>query len=196
MRAKLDYKYFISFSKDNEHFYSLGKADVEAHVLNVLKYFKKDPKKMRVLEIGCGAGRLVKHMAQIFGEVYGVDISEEMIRRAKEYCKNEDNVFLYVNSGKDLSMFPDEFFDFIFSYITFQHIPEKWIIVNYVKEAHRILRKGGIFKFQVQRYLGEEYLKTKKNSWLGASFSKREIEEIAKSTGFEIVDMKGEESKC
>jgi ubiquinone/menaquinone biosynthesis C-methylase UbiE len=124
--------------------------------------------------------------------VHGVDVSDEMIRLGKTRLKSLGNVHLYHNNGSDLSMFPDNFFDFVFSFIVFQHIPEKEVIVNYIKETYRVLKPNGIIKFQVQGYLGEEYLKTKKDTWLGVSFSEDEIKEIAKSINFEIIDMKGQ----
>ncbi|MFH8087098.1 MAG: glycosyltransferase, partial [Candidatus Aenigmatarchaeota archaeon] len=130
-RAEIDYRFFISYSKSEQEFIESGKKDFEEHILKFAEIIcgNKDPKKMRVLEIGCGAGRILKNMADYFGEVYGVDVSERMIELAKSYCKNKDNVFLYVNNGKDLSMFQNEFFDFIFSYLVFQHIPDKKVII-------------------------------------------------------------------
>jgi len=43
-----------------------------------------DPKKMRILEIGCGAGRMTKYLAELFGEVHGVDVSDEMVRVGRD----------------------------------------------------------------------------------------------------------------
>ena len=45
-------------------------------------------------------------------------------------------------------------FDFAFSVIVFQHIPSREIIENYVREVHRLLRPGALFKFQVQGCAG------------------------------------------
>ena len=42
---------------------------------------------MSVLEIGCGAGRLTRALANFFGEVYAVDISGEMVKRAVRHCR-------------------------------------------------------------------------------------------------------------
>ena len=39
---------------------------------------------MRVLEIGCGAGRLTRALANFFGEVHAVDISGEMVAQARK----------------------------------------------------------------------------------------------------------------
>ena len=43
----------------------------------------REPKDMKVLEIGCGAGRITRALAGFFGEVYAVDISQEMVRQAR-----------------------------------------------------------------------------------------------------------------
>jgi len=71
-------------------------------------------------------------------------------------------------------------------------IPEKEIIINYIKEAKRVLEPNRIFKFQVHGYLGEEYLKAKKDTWFGVSFSENEMREIAESLNFEVIEMKGQ----
>jgi len=39
---------------------------------------------MRILEIGCGAGRMSKYVCEIFGYVYEIDVSDEMIRRVHD----------------------------------------------------------------------------------------------------------------
>ena len=193
-RAKEDFKHYISYSQTEEEFEESGKRHVDDFVTPDLELIADgiDPKKMRILEIGCGAGRMTKYLGELFGEVHGVDISDEMISLAQDRLKSISNVHLYCNNGQDLSMFPDNYFDFAFSYIVFQHIPEKEVIINYIKEAHRVLKPNRIFKFQVQGYLGEEYLKTKKDTWLGVSFSQGDIEQIANSLNFEVITMSGQ----
>ncbi len=42
-----------------------------------------DPKQMRIIEIGCGAGRLTQALSKFFGEVHALDVSGEMVRQAK-----------------------------------------------------------------------------------------------------------------
>ena len=116
---------------------------------------------MKVLEIGCGAGRVTRALADFFGEVYAVDISREMVRQARQAVAGFPNAHVFRNNGKDLSAVAPHWwgplgigrrleFDFAFSLIVFQHIPSREIIENYVREVHRLLRPGGLFKFQVQ----------------------------------------------
>jgi ubiquinone/menaquinone biosynthesis C-methylase UbiE len=138
---------------------------------------------MRVLEIGCGAGRVTRALANVFGEVHGVDVSGEMIRQAKLALKDRPNAFVYQNNGKDLEVVPRLEFDFAFSSIVFQHIPSREIIENYVRETYRLLRPGALFKFQVQ---GDSTLETKPDdTWLGVPFSERQAVDMAFRCGFE-----------
>ena len=58
------------------------------------------------------------------------------------------NAFFYQNDGMNLSILSPPIFDFTFSFIVFQHIPSKAIIEHYIRETHRLLRPGGLFKFQ------------------------------------------------
>jgi len=109
----------------------------------------KDPKELRILEIGCGMGRIMIPMSKIFGEVFGVDISPKMIKLGKEFFKNTPNCKTYVNKGSDLSMFPNDHFDFCFTEKVFRHIPDKKIIKKYFNEVSRILKREKIFRIHV-----------------------------------------------
>ena len=74
-------------------------------------------------------------------------------------------------------------FDFAFSSIVFQHIPSRDIVENYVREVHRLLRPGGLFKFQVQ---GDATLSTSPDdTWLGVPFSDAQVVAMAERCGFE-----------
>lgn len=40
-----------------------------------------------------------------------------------------------------MSLFHYDFFDFCFSFIVFQHIPDKAVTLNYIREAGRVLKE-------------------------------------------------------
>ncbi len=88
----------------------------------------KDPKQMRVIEIGCGAGRISRALARLFGEVHGVDVSGEMVAQASKALADTPNAFVYQNNGMDLTVLPQGPYDFAFSTIVFQHIPSREVI--------------------------------------------------------------------
>jgi len=68
----------------------------------------------KALDFGCGVGRLTHAMTEIAGEVVGVDIAPAMLDKARERSR----AGVRFQTG-----LPDEQFDWIHSYIVFQHIP-------------------------------------------------------------------------
>lgn len=141
------------------------------------------------LEIGCGPGRLMAAMGRYFRELHGVDVSDEMIRLARGILK-DSHLHARVNNGTDLSMFQDEFFHFVYSYAVFQHIPSKPVVLNYLLEAGRVLKPGGILRAQFDSLPEIEAPDT----WTGCSFSAAEIAEFARANGFALLSIMGEGS--
>src|SRR5580704_10101111 len=87
-RAREAPEYYIATGRAQwqaDEFFQGGAVNVENEILADAEIISKHKnlRQMRVLEIGCGAGRMTKAMASIFGEVHAVDISAEMIALAK-----------------------------------------------------------------------------------------------------------------
>ena len=186
-RARENARYFIATGKkewDSADFFDSGRLNVFHEILTDLGNVcqGKSAKEMKVLEIGCGAGRMTRALSEVFGEVYAVDVSGEMIARAKEALADLHNVNLFQNSGADLEVLGDVQVDFAFSYIVFQHIPSREVIYSYAREVNRLLKPGGLFKFQVQGVLASEG--DKPDTWLGVHFTDEEAVAMAKACGF------------
>jgi SAM-dependent methyltransferase len=188
-RARENARFYVDTCQrewTDEEFFASGESTIEEVILNDMANIcqGRDPGAMRMLEIGCGAGRMTRPLSKIFGEVYGVDVSGEMIRQAREALKDRPNAHVYQNNGQDLDVLPrDLMFDFAFSAIVFQHIPSYSVIENYVREVHVRLRPGCLFKLQVQ---GDTRVQWRPDdTWLGVSFSDRQAVEMALRCGFE-----------
>jgi len=187
-RARENARYYVNTERQDwtdEDFFRSGERTVAEEILtdmiNICQ--GRDPKQMRVLEIGCGAGRVTRALAGLFEEVSGVDISAEMVRQASLALADRPNARVFQNNGKDLTVLGDVVFDFAFSSIVFQHIPSRDIIESYVREVHRLLRPGALFKFQVQ---GDASLTTAPDdTWLGVPFSDEQAVRMAERCGFE-----------
>jgi SAM-dependent methyltransferase len=187
-RAVENARYYVQTAQhawSDDEFFASGELRVSEEILddfgNVCQ--AKPPGDMKVLEIGCGAGRVTRALASLFGEVHAVDVSAEMLRHAREAVAGFPNVRLYRNNGLDLSAVPAENFDFAFCDLVFQHIADRRIIEGYVREAHRLLRPGALFKFQVQGDL--EVRPEPGDTWVGAPYSMEQIVELAARCGFE-----------
>jgi ubiquinone/menaquinone biosynthesis C-methylase UbiE len=187
-------RHFVATSQEkwtDEEFFKSGSELVDDLVSSDLAAIcagRPAPSEMRVLEIGCGAGRMTLPLSRIFGRVDAVDVSPEMIARARIALRGRPNVGFHVNNGADLSRFAKKQFDFALSAIVFQHIPRRAIVENYIKETFRVLRPNSLFKFQVQGYpIAEQEADT----WVGVGFSEVEMHEVARRTGFQIKDSHG-----
>jgi ubiquinone/menaquinone biosynthesis C-methylase UbiE len=187
-RARENARFYIVDSRENwseEEFYRLGEQTVANEILNDMHNVcqGRDPKQMKVLEIGCGAGRVTRALAGLFGEVHAVDVSGEMVRLARTACVAKPNAHIYQNNGMDLQVVGEQLFDFAFSICCFHHIPSREVIENYIREVARVLRPGALFKFEVQGYVA---LDSKPgDTWYGVPFSDAQVVAMAERCGFE-----------
>ncbi len=149
-RAAEDANYYVAFGRrqqsDDEFF-----ATATPTVQQLLPELKRFEGRDAALEIGCGPGRLMRPLSRYFKEIHGVDVSDEMIRLARERLAQTPNAFVRHCSGSDLAMFPEDKFDFVYSYAVFQHIPSRDIVFGYLREAFRVLKPGGIAALPVER---------------------------------------------
>jgi cyclopropane fatty-acyl-phospholipid synthase-like methyltransferase len=188
-RARENARFYVNTERTDwtdEGFFASGEQTVAEEILTDMTNIcqGKDPKQMRVLEIGCGAGRITRALARLFGEVHAVDVSGEMVALAQEALRPYAHAHVHQNNGMDLSVVPASDFDFAFSMIVFQHIPSKEVIENYVAEVGRLLRPGALFKFQVQ---GDTTMTTEEDdTWLGVPFSEEDARAMAERNGFEM----------
>ena len=163
-----------------------GERDLEAHVLDGLAVSRG----WRVLEIGCGVGRLVKPLSRRVAHVIGVDVSEEMLRRARDYCAGSVNVDFLRTEGR-LEFLPADSFDFVFSHIVFQHLPRKAYVETYFREAFRVLVPGGTFRVQVDGRARQVFRRWIADSWSGVVFSGRELSRRLRRCGFRVTEIRG-----
>jgi len=130
-----------------EEFFATGVQEIEG-VLNDAARLGLELRRGRALDFGCGVGRLTQALARHFDEVHGVDIASSMIERAREHNRHGARCQFHSNAKPDLSLFPDEFFDFIYSNITLQHIAPEYTR-GYLREFRRVLAPGGYCIFQL-----------------------------------------------
>ena len=187
-RARENARYYVNTASrewTDDEFFASGERTVAEEILTDMGNIcqGRDPGRMRVLEIGCGAGRVTRALAKVFGEVWGVDISGEMIEQARPAWPACPTPTWPGTTARTSACSGDREFDFAFSSIVFQHIPSREVIENYVREVHRVLRPGGLFKFQVQ---GDPRWRAAPRipGW-GSPFSDRQAVEMAERCGFE-----------
>lgn len=195
-RARENSKWYINtvrLDQSEEEFDATGLNEINTLILPELTLMTEGraPRDLRFLEIGCGIGRMTKHLAGIFGEVHSTDVSGEMIRQARQRLSGLANVHLHETSGVDLAALPDDYFDIAFSAYVFQHVPSKEAIASNIREAYRVVKPGGIVRAHTNGVEAKSYAEVRKNTWAGATFTETEIRQLARELGAQLISIYG-----
>lgn len=123
-------------------FFASGTEHVEFVARKFERHFDQEFRPGRVLDFGCGVGRLVIPFAEVSEHVTGVDISEHMLAEARRNCgaRGLDNVGLLQT---DNFLRSESYFDFVHSFIVFQHIDPR-VGLPLVSDLVKRLRPGGL----------------------------------------------------
>jgi ubiquinone/menaquinone biosynthesis C-methylase UbiE len=191
-RAKEDAGYYVSFGRrdsDDALFFATATEVIHGGLeCELVRVPLEQRGNWRALEIGCGPGRLMRPMSRHFVEIHGVDVSDEMITLAKQKLADVPNAFPQVADGSSLTQFPDESFEFVYSYAVFQHIPDREVVFQYLRETHRVLKTGGLARFQ---FNGLRRNDGQFDTWAGAFFSSSDILEFTRRFDFQVLALDG-----
>jgi SAM-dependent methyltransferase len=131
-----------------QEFFENGRTDVEKAFKRIGQSGAKLGKD-KALDFGCGIGRLSLPLSSHFKEVYGVDVSRQMISEAEQLHRGNEKLRFVHNDKDNLMGFDSDTFDLVYSELTLQHIPDTDVIEGFVQEFVRILKPGGVLYFQL-----------------------------------------------
>ena len=100
------------------------------------------------VDFGCGTGRSTRFLRQLGFEVTGVDIAEDMIRKARELDPAGDYRLV---PGDDLSAFPSGNYDLVLAAFTFDNIAGREIKLRILRDLGRLLSREGKLVLIVSR---------------------------------------------
>ena len=100
----------------------------------------------KVLELGCGTGRISHNLAQSGRKVTGLDLSIDMLQRAKSRIQTDVH---YVCMDMCQIGFVSQFDHIIIPYNTLNLLCHKSAIICCLQEARRLLKPRGTLLFQV-----------------------------------------------
>lgn len=130
-----------------EAFFADGRAEIATVMASVDRVWKSMPRR-RALDFGCGVGRLTQALCEHFDECDGVDISPSMITLADTYNRYAERCRYHLNERNDLTLFPDNSFDFVNTALVLQHMEPQYS-AKYLAEFLRVLAPGGLLVFQL-----------------------------------------------
>lgn len=95
----------------------------------------------KVLDVGCGNGRLFATIEDKHVDYTGIDNSEELIKIARERFKDFPNAKFLVADAIEMP-FDDNSFDIVYSIAVLHHIPSYEFRKKMLSEAGRVARPG------------------------------------------------------
>lgn len=155
-----------------------------------------------VVEIGCGGGRIANETLKRCGYLHCFDVSNEMIKSAKEALKEFRNKTFYLLENNVLAP-PLEHasVDFVYSFDVMVHLEIRAVYV-YLEQIRKILKQGKNFFLHVattQTKMGwQNFIKTVRKGYTHQTpgsfeyFEESQIRRFAESTGFKVVKVSEE----
>ncbi|MFW9971617.1 MAG: class I SAM-dependent methyltransferase [Candidatus Odinarchaeota archaeon] len=111
---------------------------------NFLRFTNSSSLEKKILD--CGAGGSNPKLAFFYEngfDTYGIDVSEDSINWANEYCENCGINLKIIKADMRNIPFDTAFFSFVFSYNSIFHL-NKIDTGIAIKEMYRVLKKGGL----------------------------------------------------
>lgn len=155
----------------------------------------------RVLELGCGVGRIGLPLASRVAGWHGVDIADNMVARARERLAGCANVDFSVLGASNLEMLADHTFDAAYSVAVFIHMDKEDFFL-YLRELKRVLKPGGRLYFDhwnLSHPLGLKRFLYEAEQWARSDQSQRkdvgrnqfttreEVATLLHAAGFEVL---------
>jgi ubiquinone/menaquinone biosynthesis C-methylase UbiE len=150
----------------------------------------------RIIELGCGEGLFLAKVAQDNprADIYGVDLSEDLLDQAKARLTGHLNIHL--SQGTALKTdFAGEYFNYCFCVNVVINLPQQSDIEKLFSEVYRVLKPGGSFVFDIRNSLSpiiqlQYRLARFYDTGLTVplrSYNRLAIEKLLKKQGFTII---------
>jgi cyclopropane fatty-acyl-phospholipid synthase-like methyltransferase len=135
-------EYFLSACEGYEEFLQTQGEHLSRRLAAAFEHATVEPG-MRVLDVGCGRGEILRHCARLGAEVYGVDYAPVAMQLAGELVRQETGrrPGLYRCDAKHLP-FPSAAFDRVLMFDIVEHL-HPWELDQALRDAQRVLRPGG-----------------------------------------------------
>jgi SAM-dependent methyltransferase len=140
-------KFYQSIADHYEEIFPLNMVQ-----LNFVRNSFNDTSKLTVLDIGCGTGALSIELGKIFNSVTAIDLDKGMLKKAK--ARESKNVqFRRMDMLTIEKEFGPKSFDAVICFgNTLVHLDGKDQLLDFFKQARKILKKEGKLLFQIINY--------------------------------------------
>lgn len=164
------------FKNEETHFFYVSNHQI---ILSLIKKYSPKKRSLKILDVGCGTGLLTKKLTS-FGEVIGIDISDEALKYAKKrgvrLKKASVNKLPFKSGSFELVVCIDV--------INHQDVDSE----KALRQMYRVLKKGGllVIRSQANRWLR---LNHDKHVKLKERYDKGQLLRKLERAGFKIIKL-------
>jgi 2-polyprenyl-6-hydroxyphenyl methylase/3-demethylubiquinone-9 3-methyltransferase len=106
---------------------------------------KRNPKEVRLLDVGCGGGLLAEEFARLGCQVSGIDPSERSLNTARKHAEQSGLNISYKKGVGEKIPFADSSFEVVVCCDVLEHVND---VPAVLQESARVLATGGLFFYE------------------------------------------------
>ena len=138
-------EYFLTACEGYEDFINSDGENLSRRLKAAFELAAVEPG-MKVLDVACGRGEIVRHCAQLGADAYGFDYAHAAIKLSKQILGHEetkpDGVMALVQAEAKKYPFPDNAFDRVLMFDIVEHL-HPWELQSSLLEVRRVMKDDG-----------------------------------------------------
>jgi ubiquinone/menaquinone biosynthesis C-methylase UbiE len=138
-------EYFLTACEGYEDFLNSDGENLSRRLKAAFEYAAVEPG-MKVLDVACGRGEIVRHCARLGADAYGFDYARAAMQLSRKLLThNRDEVrgaMVFVQAEAKNFPFPDRTFDRVLMFDIVEHL-HPWELHTMLLEARRVLKDDG-----------------------------------------------------
>ncbi len=136
-----DEEYFLTACEGYEEFNQSEGEHLSRRLMQAFAFATVTPG-MAVLDLGCGRGEIVRHVARLGAQSFGVDYARVAVHMTRRVMQNEGGVHGVGRADAKRLPFASNAFDRVLMFDVVEHL-HPWELDACLAEVHRVLKPGG-----------------------------------------------------
>ena len=134
-------EYFLTACEGYDEFLKTEGEHLSRRLKQAFEFASVQPG-MRVLDLGCGRGEIVRHVARMGAQSFGIDYAEAAVQLTRRIMQGEGGTFGLARSDAKHLPFAAGAFDRVLMFDVVEHL-HPWELDACLTEVNRVLKPGG-----------------------------------------------------
>jgi cyclopropane fatty-acyl-phospholipid synthase-like methyltransferase len=134
-------EYFLTACEGYDEFIESDGENLSRRLKQAFEFASVQPG-MRVLDLGCGRGEIVRHVARLGAASFGIDYARVAVQMTRRVMADEPGTHGVARSDAKLLPFTSGAFDRVLMFDVVEHL-HPWELDACLSEVYRVLKPGG-----------------------------------------------------